>query len=111
MHSVLMYVIPIIAISIFVLTFVFMVVFMFSPKARGKFLSNQVKSMKYMMDDSKDDIENISTNMADASKDGIEITTRAIKKGFTDEEGIRCKYCGKIIDKESKYCKYCGKEQ
>ena len=74
-------------------------------------MSKQVKSMKYMMDESKDDFESISTNMANATKDGIEITTRAIKKGFTEEEGIYCKKCGSKIDKDSKFCNKCGKEQ
>ena len=49
--------------------------------------------------------------MADATKDGIETTTRAIKKGFTEEDSIYCKYCGAKIDKDSKFCKSCGKEQ
>ena len=68
--GIMMYIVPVIAIFIFVLTFVLM----FSPKARGKMMSKQVKSMKYMMDESKDDIQNISTNMADATKGGIETT-------------------------------------
>ena len=105
--GIMMYIIPVIAIFIFVLTFVLM----FSPKARGKMMSKQVKSMKYMMDESKDDIQNISTNMADATKGGIETTARALKKGFTEDEGIYCKHCGNKIDKDSKFCKNCGKEQ
>ena len=84
---------------------------MFSPKARAKMMSKQVKSMKYMMDESKEDIHSISTDMADATKDGIETTTRAIKKGFTEEDGIYCKHCGSKIDADSKFCKSCGKEQ
>lgn len=64
-----------------------------------------------MMDESKDDIESISTNMANATKDSIEITTRAIKKGFTEKENIFCKHCGSKIDEDSKFCKNCGKEQ
>lgn len=105
--TVMIYLIFTIAILIFILTFVLM----FSSKAKGKLLSNQIKAMKYMMDESKDDIENISTNMADATKDGVEITARAIKKGFTEEEGIYCKYCGSKIDSDSKFCKKCGKKQ
>ena len=95
------------AIFIFIMTFVFI----FSSKARGKMMSKQVKATKYMMDESKDDISSISTNLADATKDGVETTTRAIKKGLTDDEVIYCKYCGSKIDKDSKFCKDCGKEQ
>lgn len=84
---------------------------MFSPKIRGKMMSNQIKATRYMMDESKDDIHNISTNMADATKDGVQITTRAIKKGLTSDEGIYCKHCGSLIDNDSKFCKSCGKEQ
>ena len=113
---IIVYVITAIAAFIFILVFAMM----FSPKLRGKMMSKQVKSMKYMMDESKDDIQSISTNMADATKDGIETTTRAIKKGFTEEDSIYCKYeedsiyckyCGAKIDKDSKFCKSCGKEQ
>lgn len=106
MFDVVFYSILVIVVVIFIFTFVLM----FSPKMRGKFMSKQIKAAKYMMDESKDDIENISTNMADASKTGIEITTRAIKKGFTEDEKIFCKHCGNKIDSESKFCKICGKD-
>ncbi len=106
MIKVMSFIIPVIAIGVFVLTFVLM----FSPKARGKMMSKQVKATKYMVDESKGDIESISTNMADATKGGIETTVRAIKKGFTEDEGIFCKHCGSKIAKDSKFCSNCGKE-
>lgn len=93
------------------LGFIFVIAQIISPKFRGKMMSRQIKAAKYMMDDSKEDIENISTNMANATKEGIETTTRAIKKGLTEDESIYCKYCGNKIDKDSKFCKNCGKEQ
>ena len=93
------------------LVFVFVIISTISPKFRGKMMSKQVKSVKYMMDESKDDIESISTNMANATKGRIETTARAIKKGFTDEENIYCKHCGNKIDVDSKFCKICGKGQ
>ena len=105
--QIMIYVVPIITILIFIFTFIII----FSPKARGRFMSKQIKSMKYMMDQSKEDIQNISSNMANATSDGIEATARAIKKGFTSEEEIYCKYCGGMIDKYSNYCKHCGKHQ
>ena len=55
---------------IIVVVFVFVFAMMFSPKLRGKMMSRQFKSMKYMMDESKNDIESISTDMAEATKNG-----------------------------------------
>lgn len=109
---------------------------MFSPKLRGKFMSRQIKSLKYMVEDSKDDLTDITTTTSNAaikaqknildqnedilkdittrkaniSKEGIEITTNAIRKGLT-KDSIYCKHCGKLIDSDSKFCKICGKEQ
>lgn len=91
--------------------FILVVAQLISPKFRSKIMSRQIKAAKYMMDESKDDIRNISTNMADATKDGIEITTRAIKDGLTKDERVYCKHCGSLIDKDSKFCKNCGGEQ
>ena len=68
-------------------------VIMLNPNLQGKMLSSQVKSLKYMMDD---------------SKDSVEATARAVKKGLTEEDGVACPHCDKKIDKDSKYCKYCG---
>ena len=101
------YIIFAVAILIFIVTFIAIL----SPKVRGKMLSREVKSLKYMMDESKEDIESISTNMADATKEGIRTTTHAIKEGFTKDDSVYCKHCGSKIDKDSKFCKNCGKEQ
>ena len=100
-------IIPIVAVVM--TTFIF--ILLFSPKARGKWMARQYKSMKYMVDESKDDIEHVNTTMADASKEGVKITARALKEGFTEDEGIHCKHCGEVIDNDSKFCKKCGKEQ
>lgn len=89
---------------------IFGIAMAFSPKLRGKMMSKQVKSMKYMMDESKGDIKNISDDMAYATKDGIKTTVSAIKNGL-QEESIYCKHCGTAIDSDSKYCNKCGKEQ
>ena len=88
MFEVMPHVITIVGVLIFIITivvFIFVFILMFNPKIRGKFMSKQIKATKYMMDDSKDDIQDVSTNLAKATKDSIEITTRAIKKGFTDD--------------------------
>ena len=99
----------VIGVFIFV-CFVFTFVLIFSPKVRGKFMSMQVKSAKYMVDESKEDIESINTTMARASEDAVEITTRAVKKGLTQDEKVFCKHCGAKIDSDSKFCSKCGKE-
>ena len=101
----------IIVLIVVILTFIFTLLSIFNPKVRGKMMSKQVKATKYMMDESKDDIQSISTNMADATKEGIETTVHAIKKGLTENDVVYCKHCGSIIDKDSKFCKSCGKEQ
>ena len=93
------------------LVFIFVIAQIVSPKFRGKIMNRQIKSIRYMVDESKDDIESISTDMANATKEGVETTTHAIKKGLTGLESIYCKYCGRKIDKDSRFCKNCGKEQ
>ena len=102
-----------IAAIIFIFTifvFIFILVVMFSPKLKGKIMGMQVKATKYMVDETKEDIRDISTNMAEATKEGIKITTGAIKEGFSGET-IFCKHCGSQIEIDSKFCKKCGKEQ
>lgn len=119
-----------------IVIFIFVISMVVSPKLRGKFMSNQIKATKYMIDESKKDLEDILSTSSDAvvnsskniidkhedtlkdiskraaniAKDGIEITTKAIKDGLTNSN-IYCKYCGSSIDKDSKYCKNCGKKQ
>ena len=51
--------------------FVFVIVMMISPKARAKWMGKQIQATKYMVDDQKENIRDISTNMADASKEGV----------------------------------------
>ena len=114
MNNTLFSAIPIVVVLIFVvvaLVIIFTITMIFSPRLRGKMMSKQIKAAKYMMDESKEDLRDISTNMADVTKDGIETTVRAIKKGITEDEDIHCKHCGSKIDNDSKFCKNCGKEQ
>lgn len=81
---------------------------MLNPNIQGKMLSKQVKSLRNMMDESKDTLKSLADDMTDITKDSVEATARAVKKGLTEEDGVACPHCGKKIDKDSKYCKYCG---
>lgn len=109
---------------------------MISPKIRGKFMGRQIKSLKYMIEDAKDDIEkmgsiagNIQTKIsknildnneetlkdieirkANIDKEGIEIKARALKDGLS-KNVVYCKHCGAAIDEDSTFCKKCGKKQ
>lgn len=130
--SIVSFIIPILVICIFIFTFAMM----FSPKKlRAKMLSRQIKSLKHTIDYSKEDLENLITNMGDISinstkniidgnenelKDivekssdlgsiAVEKTARAIKNGLKGNM-VYCKYCGKVIDSDSRFCKNCGKE-
>ena len=127
--KIMFYIVPILSISIMIFVFVLM----FSAKARGKFMSNQIKSMKKMIDyseedlkdlaakgidikknilvNNEEDLKNISNMEANISKDKIETTARAIKKGLTESDKMYCKHCGSLIDSDSKFCNRCGKEQ
>ena len=129
--------------AMFVIVPVIMVIIMafgitmaISPKARGKWMSKQIKATKYMLDDAKEDLKsmgttagnvgvNIKKNILDENEDTlkdmakreaninkeyIEVTAKAIKEGLSSNNKVYCKHCGKKIDEESKYCMYCGKK-
>ena len=123
-----------IIVPIFIIgTFIFVIAMMFSSKLRGKMLANQIKSMKHMVDESKDVLADLSGTMigvnkkildenedvlrdisskkASINKDAIKMTARAIKDGFSGDDGMFCKHCGESIDSDSTFCKKCGKMQ
>lgn len=117
--------------------FIFVILSIVSPKFRGKLMSKQIKATKHMVDYSKEDIEDIGTNLGniaiktkknilDESEDTLrDITNReanikkgyvkemasAIHDGLTENATIYCKYCGSLIDSDSTFCKKCGKKQ
>ncbi len=121
---------------VIVVGLVALLVMLVSPKLRGKLMSRQMRSTRYMLEESKDDLEKMvatmgsiaarskkgildqnedilrenATRSANISKDAIEITTSAIRKGLKGNS-IYCKHCGKKIDEDSTFCKFCGKEQ
>lgn len=120
------------------MVFIASIAIIISPKLRGKLMSRQIKSAKYMLEKSKEDLEQIGTiagaisvntkenilnqhedtlkdttrREANIRKEGVEITARAIKEGLNSsgKKGY-CKHCGESIDGDSKFCKSCGKEQ
>lgn len=119
------------------ISFVFTMLMLFSSKFKGKFMSHQLKAVKHMTDYSKQDMEEVITELgnvavnsknniinqnkellkemantqAEINKDAIKITANAIKEGLNNEATMYCKHCGSVIDADSKYCKVCGKEQ
>lgn len=124
--KIMFFIVPLLALSI--ITFVILNII--SPKFNGKMMSRQVKSIKHMMDYSKDDIKDINdiayntrkevlddnedvirgivNKEADIESDAIRKKTKAFKDGLTDSK--YCKYCGTSIDEDSLYCKKCGKK-
>ena len=115
------------------IVFIFMIAMIASPKLRGKMMSRQFKAMRYMMEESADDLAKLSGTAAGIKKEildenedllrdishkeakiksvGIKTVAKAIKEGLTENDYIYCKYCGTEIDNDSKFCKKCGKEQ
>lgn len=139
MFSLIPKILPIMFIGIFVLVilgFIYIIFMMFSPKARGKMMSKQFKSLKHMTEYARDDMEdvienlgnisanaqnniinqnedilrNIATKNANINRDAIKTTASAIKEGFSSTNTMFCKHCGSSIDVDSKFCKVCGKE-
>ena len=100
----------IIAPVIIIFTMVFMIVSIASPKMRGKMMARQIKAAKYMLDEVEDDLRDISTRTAQASKNGLNIASGAIKDGFSSKPKF-CKYCSEPNDEDAIYCKRCGKKQ
>lgn len=115
------------------LVFIFMIVMFISPKLRGKMMSRQFKAIRYMVEESKDDLTKLSSTgvgikkqILDENEDaltdiahkeakiksiGIKSAAKAIKEGLIETDSIYCKHCGTEIDNDSKFCKKCGKEQ
>ena len=106
MFKVIPIVLPIGVIIIFAAAFLNI----FSPKFRGKMMSKQIKAAKHMMEESADDLKDITDSMAYATNGAFRKTARAVKEGFTGTS-IYCKNCGASIDSNSRFCNKCGKEQ
>ena len=110
MDNIMFKVIPILIPIVFVIIFVTAFLTIFSSNFRGKMMSKQIKATKHMLEDSKEDLKDISDTMAYVSHDNIKSTARALREGF-GEISIYCKHCGALIDRDSRFCNKCGKEQ
>ena len=125
--------------GIVIFMFVFVFINMFSSKSRAKMMSKQVKAMKHMVDYTKEDLQDLMTDLgevsvnvqnniinqnedvlknianktADISKEAIETTVGAVRNGWNADKVSKqfCKYCGKKIDSDSRFCNYCGNKQ
>ena len=69
------------------------------------------KSTKYIINNNKDDLTDITNTSADIIDDAITQTARSVKRGLSQKESMFCKHCGAQIDIDSKFCNKCGKEQ
>lgn len=130
--DILFYIVPI----FIALVFIFIIAMIFSPKLRGKMMSQEIKATKHMLDYSKADLKDIIKTSADTkitsqkevldnyediikentireaniNADKIEILSKALKDGLTKEKKY-CQECGHTIDIDAKYCSNCGHKQ
>ena len=133
--NIIFYIIFAFGIVMFILIFMFAMMMIFGTKTKSKLLARQIKSMRGATDLSKEDIENILTNLSGATiksknkivteneddlkniadtearinKEAIKETAKAIKEGLINNTAY-CKYCGSSVDSDSVYCKSCGKK-
>ena len=74
----------------------------------------QVKTKKYLINENKEDLTDISSVSGDIAEPHVKKITKAVKEQLTDESGENkkyCKYCGKPIDSDAIFCDKCGKKQ
>lgn len=107
LFNIIFIIVSIVAALIFIFTF-FM---MFSPKLKSKIMGQNIKATKYMLNDNEQELKDIAAKSAEINRIGVFETAKAIKEGLTsDDNFIKCKYCGSLIDKDSNFCKKCGKK-
>ena len=68
-----------------------------------------IKTGKSIQEKSKYDLKEIADTGAEIYSDAVTKTAKAIKEGIKDT--MFCKHCGAKIDSDSKFCNQCGKEQ
>lgn len=93
--------------------FVFVFLNIFSPKFRSKFVSQNLKAQKQVLDDNKDILQDISTTNADLENISFKKKMETVKEVFKTEEKkefIYCQSCGKKNNKNAKFCQECGEK-
>lgn len=104
--NILFFIVPVFVVLIFIFSFLLI----FSPKVRAKLIKRQLKAAEYIIDENEETLKKINKKGADIRKEGIKITTTAIKEALLDDM-IYCKYCGESINSDSIYCRKCGEKQ
>jgi hypothetical protein len=77
----------------------------------AKLSSVGVDIKKQILDENEENLKDIAKKEADIKSVGIKSAAKAVKDGLTKRDTMYCKHCGSEIDSDSKYCKKCGKEQ
>ena len=76
-----------------------------------------IKTSKYVISNSKTDLEEISRQSGEISSLGAKEVAKSITQIVTEQQKVAqadkmfCKHCGQAIDSDSKFCPHCGKEQ
>ena len=68
----------------------------------------RAKTLRYIQEESKDDLTAIANNSAEIMSDAVSKTANAIANGV--QKTMFCKHCGARIDADSTFCSRCGKE-
>lgn len=68
------------------------------------------KSAKYIQQQNKDDLTDISNTNAEIASGAVVKTAKAIKEGLKEENKF-CTHCGESIPNDAKFCSKCGEKQ
>ena len=66
--------------------FLSLIIYFIATSSRKKVMGELIKDTKDILDSHEEDLKEISTKSANISKEGVEITARAIKQGITEEK-------------------------
>ena len=68
------------------------------------------KSAKYIQQQNKDDLTDISNTNAGIASGAVVKTAKAVKEGLKEENKF-CTHCGESIPNDAKFCSKCGEKQ
>lgn len=68
------------------------------------------KSAKYIQQQNKTDLTDISNTSAEINSNAITKTAKAVKKGLSEDTKF-CVYCGEEIPESAVFCSKCGEKQ